>query len=405
METALSRDANVVRYAFGRALEERYPNRTVVQVDDAGFDVRAFSKTGRCAMRLRQGIHHDQGEVWAKRGKLATKMHSAWMTAEWSDSTIDVVALRWRQGWDHESVHWVIGDDAEVARAFVTAVLDFAHIPEKTVRVYTSACWGRDDALWEAIQRADWDDLILPQDVVEHLRADIGGFLGARELYARYGVPHKRGVLLNGPPGNGKTHCARVLMKEASLPMLYVRSFEARYGEVDANILSVFSEARRVAPCLLVLEDLDTLVKGPNLSVFLNELDGLDPDTGILTLATTNHPERLDAALVERPSRFDRKYHFDLPRQPERLRYLEMWNERFDAAMRLPAASVAELASATEAFSFAYLKELVMSSMARWMLDPGQRPMQQVMAGELAHLRDHARAPRPAPEVSEVKED
>src|SRR5690606_13024333 len=89
---------------------------------------------------------------------------------------------------------------------------------------------------------------------------------------------------------------------------------------------------------------------------------------------------------------FDRKYHFDLPRQAERLRYLDMWNERFDEAMRLSPEAIGELANATEAFSFAYLKELVMSSMARWMVEPGKRPMHDVMRGELAHLRAHARS-------------
>jgi ATP-dependent 26S proteasome regulatory subunit len=60
---------------------------------------------------------------------------------------------------------------------------------------------------------------------------------------------------------------------------------------------------------------------------FLNELDGFAANIGIVTLATTNHPERLDPAILDRPSRFDRKYPFDLPEQPERHAYIVMWNK------------------------------------------------------------------------------
>ena len=69
----------------------------------------------------------------------------------------------------------------------------------------------------------------------------------------------------------------------------------------------VFNKARQLAPCILVLEDLDSLINDRNRSFFLNQLDGLTGNDGLLVLCTTNHAERLDPALSERPSRFDRK--------------------------------------------------------------------------------------------------
>ena len=69
----------------------------------------------------------------------------------------------------------------------------------------------------------------------------------------------------------------------------------------------VFDKAREMAPCLLVLEDLDSLINDRNRSFFLNQLDGIEGNDGLLVLTTTNHPERLDPALSDRPSRFDRK--------------------------------------------------------------------------------------------------
>jgi ATP-dependent 26S proteasome regulatory subunit len=166
-------------------------------------------------------------------------------------------------------------------------------------------------------------DLVLAGDQAQRIRDDVASFVGARDLYARYRVPYKRGVLLTGPPGNGKTHCVRAIIKDAKLPTLYVKSFE----------------------------------------VFLNELDGVAADTGILTLATTNHAERLDPALLERPSRFDRKYLFDLPGLSERQRYIALWRSRLEHDMRIDDAAATRLIEGTDGFSYAYLKE---PSSARW---------------------------------------
>ena len=68
----------------------------------------------------------------------------------------------------------------------------------------------------------------------------------------------------------------------------------------------VFSKARVLAPCVLILEDLDSLINDRNRSFFLNQLDGIEGNDGLLLIGTTNHFDRLDPGLSERPSRFDR---------------------------------------------------------------------------------------------------
>ena len=72
-------------------------------------------------------------------------------------------------------------------------------------------------------------------------------------------------------------------------------------------IAEVFSKARQIAPCLIILEDIDSLVNDQNRSFFLNELDGLEKNDGILLVGSTNHLDQLDPGLSSRPSRFDRK--------------------------------------------------------------------------------------------------
>jgi len=129
----------------------------------------------------------------------------------------------------------------------------------------------------------------------------------------------------------------------------------------------VFKRARMAAPCLLVFEDLDAMIDDKNRAFFLNELDGFESNKGLVVLATTNHPDRLDAAILNRPSRFDRKYHFDLPAASERSAYIAAWNKQLQPELRLSENGVGAVVQQTEDFSFAYLKELFVSATMHWM--------------------------------------
>jgi AAA+ superfamily predicted ATPase len=141
----------------------------------------------------------------------------------------------------------------------------------------------------------------------------------------------------------------------------------------------VFKRARMVAPCLVVLEDLDSMIDDKCRAFLLNELDGFRPNTGVVVLATTNHPENLDAAILDRPSRFDRKYYFTLPSDAERFSYIRRWNEGLQPEMHINKAVAIEVVERIEGFSFAYLKELLVASMMEWVSGGGSVSMDQVI--------------------------
>src|SRR5262249_46460097 len=161
------------------------------------------------------------------------------------------------------------------------------------------------------------------KDAIEQ---DLRRFFAARPTFERYRVSWRRGLLLAGPPGNGKTFAIKALVHRLAKPCLYVKSLKARYSTSHDCIRTVFGRARQTTPCLLVLEDLDTLIDDKNRSYFLNELDGFAANIGVVVVATTNYPERLDPALAARPSRFDRTYAFPLPAAAERHGFLSRWN-------------------------------------------------------------------------------
>src|SRR3989442_4448545 len=91
---------------------------------------------------------------------------------------------------------------------------------------------------------------------------------------------------------------------------------------------TVFARARMTNPCLMVFEDIDAMIDDENRSFFLNELDGFESNTGLVVLATTNHPDRLDPAILDRPSPLDRQYHFNLPATGGRFTYATAWNNQ-----------------------------------------------------------------------------
>ena len=286
-----------------------------------------------------------------------------------------------------QTVRWIIAETAELADAFFGAVGAFNSAVEETILVFQDGYWQKNRALFVAIKQATLDNLVLGGTLKDDLVRDLTVFFEARPIYERAGTPWKRGIVLIGPPGNGKTHAIKALVNALDRPCLYVKSFSSQHADDHHNIRSVFAQARETAPCILVLEDLDSLVTDHNRSFFLNELDGFAANTGVVTLASTNYPERLDAAILARPSRFDRKYHFGLPAASERLEYLRHWAARLDDAMRPGAPTVDRLAAETDGFSFAYLQELLVASTVSWAERQEVGTMDTLMLAGLAGLR------------------
>ncbi len=377
-------------YRVSSRLAALRPAKTVLQASSESFDPQRYAAGGNCQITLQAGMHHEIETVWQSPQEGCLELEqpvNAWYRVAWQGLDLEVVMIRWKSFVGETELRWVIADKPDDARAFFHAVCAWCHEVRGEILAFSGGCWEKSERLFQAVKMADYDGLVLHGTLKQDILRDLEEFLASRALYEEYGVPWKRGILFVGPPGNGKTYCLKALINRLSQPCLYVQSFKSRYESEHAAIQQVFRRARATAPCLLVLEDLDSLITNENRAFFLNELDGFAENQGIITLATTNHPERLDTSILERPSRFDMKYHFELPGLTERRAFLAMWNRRLHQKMQSSPEELEAVAAATEGFSFAYLKELILSSITRWVRGVSTQRLAEVFQTHVQQLR------------------
>lgn len=147
-------------------------------------------------------------------------------------------------------------------------------IDEKYIYVYDTGHWQESRNLYEHVQKSEWKDVILNEDMKKTIMELMHKFFDSKDAYKDLGVPWKRGVIFHGPAGNGKTISIEALMHslfekyEDSIPSLYVKSAPRRW-----DIRNIFQLARYQAPCLLIFEDIDTIVTPNSRSYFFNEVD------------------------------------------------------------------------------------------------------------------------------------
>ncbi|KZT72531.1 P-loop containing nucleoside triphosphate hydrolase protein [Daedalea quercina L-15889] len=281
----------------------------------------------------------------------------------------------------------------EHARALILAAGTWGNQLHQEIYVFNQGFWRKDHNLWTEVQKANWNDVILKEDFKDKLRKDINGFFESETLYKSLAIPWKRGMIMLGPPGNGKTISMKAIMKECDAKgyaPLYVKSFKGYMGE-EGSMAAVFEKAREMAPCVLILEDLDSLVNDSNRSFFLNQLDGLEGNDGLLLIGSMNHFDRLDPALSGRPSRFDRKWLFDDPDEEERALYAKYWQDKLknNKDINFSDDLVKDIAASTAKFSFAYLKEAFVSTLVLLAGFEGDKPsFASVLKSQIKTLRD-----------------
>lgn len=384
---ALYKPNDYVAYHVARELAELHPRKTVLEGRTGYFNIEAFVRDGKCSIIEEKSVFHHVRADWPSAGRqLEESIHNSWLNVLWKGQLLDVVLVTWAESLHPRRSHWIVADDRKLAEEFFAAVCEWSCEVRSEILIYHDGYFNKDKELFDSIKSSTFDNLILRGSLKEEIQRDFSQFFESRAVYERYRIPWKRGAIFIGPPGNGKTHTLKALVNQLGKPCLYVRSFKSECGTEQENMAEVFNRAR-MSPCVVVLEDLDSMLDDENRSFFLNELDGFQPNTGVVVLATTNHPEKLDPAILDRPSRFDRKYQFELPGRAERLAYINKWNSELESELLLPEHCQAAIVKQTEDFSFAYLKELFVSSTVQWVSEGGRRSVYDVLLSQTAALR------------------
>jgi pimeloyl-ACP methyl ester carboxylesterase len=395
---ALCHPSDYISYYVSRKLAELHPDKSIIDSDMCAFDLEAYVRAGLCALVKEPVIFSHVETNWrGMKRKLGSEADNAWLNVLWQGHLIDVVFITWTDDGCKSRHYWIVADGQKIAEDFFRAVCEWCAEVRGEVLVFDNGDFEKNEELFGAIKAANFDNLVLPCALKQEIQNDFAHFFASRAMYERYRIPWKRGVLLIGPPGNGKTHTVKALINQTKQPCLYVKSFKSRHGSEQDGMRRVFARARHTTPCILVLEDIDSLIDGKNRSFFLNELDGFSTNTGMVVLATTNHPERLDTAILDRPSRFDRKYYFELPAAAERFAYIAAWNMALQREMCVSEEGVAKIVAQTESFSFAYMKELFLSSMMQWMSAPAPASMDAVVVDRARRLREQMKSQKEEP--------
>ena len=200
---------------------------------------------------------------------------------------------------------------------------------------------------------------------------EIVAFLKNPKSFGRLGARAPKGILLVGPPGTGKTLLARAVAGEAGVSFFSISGsefVEMFVGVGAARVRDLFEQARKAAPCIIFIDELDALgrsrqaggiggmdEKEQTLNQLLSELDGFDASTGVILLAATNRPEILDPALL-RAGRFDRQVLVD---RPERNGRLEILKVHVHKIILDPKVDLDRIAAMTTGFTGADLANLV----------------------------------------------
>ena len=193
------------------------------------------------------------------------------------------------------------------------------------------------------------------QDEAKESLEEIIDFLHNPQKYTAIGARLPKGALLVGSPGTGKTLLAKAVAGEANVPFFSISGsdfVEMFVGVGASRVRDLFKEANKVAPCIVFIDEIDTIGKsrdnrmGGNdereqtLNQLLAEMDGFDPTKGVILLAATNRPEVLDQALL-RPGRFDRRITIDRPNLAGRLATLQVHTRRIRLAEDVDLKKVA----------------------------------------------------------------
>lgn len=252
------------------------------------------------------------------------------------------------------------------------------------------------------VPRVGWSDIGGVGDAIEKLKEGIELPLKHGEAFETLGIRPAKGFLLYGPPGTGKTLLAKATAKEAQANFISMKSSDLLskwYGESEQQIARMFQRARAVAPCIIFIDEIDSLVPargsgagepqvtGRVVNTILAEMDGLEELQSVVVIGATNRPTLVDPALL-RPGRFDELVYVGTPDKPGREHILGIHTRDMPLAKDV---DLAKIAGKTDRFTGADLEDVVRRAGLNALHRAG-RDVKEVKAEDFAEALKDSRA-------------
>lgn len=214
--------------------------------------------------------------------------------------------------------------------------------------------------IWMKV-RARQDKLLrFPDSKTDIILDEIEKFWGREQKFIDHGLPYKRGLLLWGPPGSGKSCTVQLVSRDVIERGGVVIMFPN-----SETFVGAYRQLRDIQPetkIVCMMEDLDAIIERQNESKILNLLDGAEDVNRVLFCATTNYPEKLGPRIINRPSRFDRRIKIPHPGLESRQMYLEQLVLAGDLPLEGGDIGIDRMVKDSDGWSLAHLKELFVAT-------------------------------------------
>lgn len=246
--------------------------------------------------------------------------------------------------------HWASGDNITFFPRGKSQI-----IPKLTPGVYGIA--NSIEGLYFYKNEVNLGDLIrFDDETISLALKEVSSFWTKKELFQKHEFPFRRGILLYGPPGGGKTSSLKLLVKE----IIDLGGIAINFQQIDlfTQGMKLLRNIERDTPIVVLMEDLDTILDYNDQSAVLNMLDGIGGFENIIFLATTNYIDKLEGRIKNRPSRFDRRFFIDFPNAKSRKIYLE---HIIGKTGEFNHIDIDKWVADTDKFTPAHLKELFLS--------------------------------------------
>ena len=200
----------------------------------------------------------------------------------------------------------------------------FDKLIKKTREIISPGCYeihsnAIGDLIYMSIDVSHVNTLVLSYGIEKDIVDDINYFFKNRDFYERNKIPYKRGLLLYGPPGNGKTTLIRKIMKKNRNYSFFIRASTT----IDQSLINYLNDITNNKQKVIIIEDIDRL-SNHGTSLLLNLLDGVINNSNYYIIATCNDISKVDPAFVNRPSRFDKIFTIDYPDDTQREKLIKI---------------------------------------------------------------------------------